>query len=63
VDDVGLHHVTLPSPLNFDECFGHCDVFPDRLEVAGALGCPRVLKFAPVAAPAAPPALALPAKL
>lgn len=60
-DALGVHHVTLPSPLNFDECFGHCDVFADRLEVIGALGCPRELRFPPC--PPATAALAPPSRL
>ena len=25
VDALGVHHVPVQSPLNFDECFGWCD--------------------------------------
>jgi len=54
IDDAGVHHVTLPSPLNFARCYGHIDVYDDRLELAGGTGIathpqlPRVMPF-PVA--------------
>lgn len=35
VDAHGIHHVTLQSPLNFADCFGHVEVHTDRLELRG----------------------------
>lgn len=47
VDELGVHHVTVNSPLNFDDCFGHCDVYADRIELVGSGELPsRTLRFA-----------------
>ena len=32
-DEAGVHHLTVPSPLNYADCYGHIDVYNDRLEV------------------------------
>lgn len=44
-DDAGIHHITLPSPLNFDECYGHVDIYEDRLELAGYEHAPSMSTF------------------
>ena len=55
VDDHGVHHVTLPSPLNFDDCFGHVNVYDDRLELVAASEASgvvsRTLPFPPMVRP------------
>ena len=46
VDERGVHHVTVQSPLNFEQCFGHVDVHQDRLELVGrGEMVSRTLKF------------------
>jgi len=53
VDDNGVHHVTVHSPLNFDECYGYCAVFDDRIELHGGAGLPsRTMQLRPPAGPA-----------
>ena len=48
VDEQGVHHVTVQSPLNFDECFGWCDVYADKMDLVGRGGLPsRTLAFPP----------------
>ena len=48
VDAQGVHHVTVQSPLNFDECFGWCDVYADKMDIVGRGGLPsRSLTFPP----------------
>ena len=32
-DESGVHHLTIPSPLNYADCYGHVDVYDDRMEV------------------------------
>lgn len=61
-DDAGVHHLTWPSPLNYADCYGHVDVFSDRLEVkmagseaAKRMGAPAMLEVPPL--PPSPPTL------
>ena len=35
VDEEGVHHVTLESPLTHKDCYGHVDVYADRLVLTG----------------------------
>ena len=45
-DEQGVHHITVQSPLNFDECFGWCDVYADKMDIVGRGGLPsRTLAF------------------
>jgi autotransporter-associated beta strand protein len=49
IDEGGIHHVTLQSPLNFENCFGYIDAYADRLELVGCgeQGIPsRTMRFA-----------------
>jgi len=56
-DADGIHHVTLPSPLNYDLCFGHVDVYDDRLELhmVGEEAASRVQRTLELSSP--PPTL------
>jgi manganese-dependent ADP-ribose/CDP-alcohol diphosphatase len=46
VDCHGIHHVTLNSPLNFDECFGYIDVHATHMELVGSGGMPsRLMEY------------------
>eukprot|EP00967_Tisochrysis_lutea_P073955 scaffold99206_cov35-Tisochrysis_lutea.AAC.1 len=47
IDDEGIHHITVESPLTHTEAYGYVDVFCDRLEISGQLStsAPRVLHF------------------
>lgn len=39
IDNVGIHHITLPSPLeDFEDAFGCIKLFEDRLEIDGYPG-------------------------
>ena len=49
IDKGGIHHVTLQSPLTFENCFGYIDAYADRLELVGCgeQGIPsRTMRFA-----------------
>ena len=37
VDPRSVHHVTIRSPLNYADCFGHVDVYDDRPELQPSL--------------------------
>jgi manganese-dependent ADP-ribose/CDP-alcohol diphosphatase len=37
-DASGIHHLTVQSPLNFVDCYGHASVYKDRLEIVGNPG-------------------------
>ena len=52
-DDMGVHHVTLPSPLNYAGCYGHVNVFDDRLELkmVGSEAQERIPTVMPIAPP------------
>jgi manganese-dependent ADP-ribose/CDP-alcohol diphosphatase len=59
VDREGLHHITMPSPLSYAECFAHVEVHEDRLELVGGGGVtsrtlpfPKCQKLVPTARPA-----------
>eukprot|EP00966_Prymnesium_polylepis_P095476 2211647-Prymnesium_polylepis.1 len=46
VDSEGVHHVTMRSPLSFDDCFGRVEVHGERLELIGNGGQPsRTMSF------------------
>lgn len=36
LDERGIHHVTLRSPLNYRDSFGYADVYADRVEIVGS---------------------------
>jgi len=47
VDECGIHHVTVQSPLTHGEAFGHVEAYDDRLELIGQGALPsRTLRFA-----------------
>jgi len=52
-DESGIHHVTLQSPLNYRDSFGHVDVHADRLELIGAPGGEFISRTLPFPAKAA----------
>jgi manganese-dependent ADP-ribose/CDP-alcohol diphosphatase len=58
VDEQGVHHVTLPSPLNFPECYGMVSVYVDsdttgRLELEGNANGDLPSRSLPYTCPAA----------